>query len=157
MSYCGDHLEDYGIVYLQGPGKMSNMDVDCDGEQGGPEDDGRCDGSTTTIPETSVSYLIKEYDVGIADLNPHVHSFPVFGNSGTKPGWATFDPRTVGVEKASLMLVVCGDQMVTPPIIFPLTPFYGPHSKSAPESEEITARLTMSPLSVLWCMGRLQW
>lgn len=111
MSYCGDHLEDYGVVYLQGPGKFGNMDVDCDGAQGGPQDDGRCDGSSTTIPETSVRTIIEGYNVGISDLNPHEHSFVVFGNSG-EGDWPTFDPRTVGVEKASVMAVVCGDQMV---------------------------------------------
>ncbi|KAJ4157607.1 hypothetical protein NW754_009251 [Fusarium falciforme] len=111
-SYCGDHLEDYGIVYLQGEGgTFSNMDVDCDGAQGGPQDDGRCGESTTTIPTTSIKYIIEGYNVGISDLNPHEHSFVVFGNSGTKPGWKTFDPREVGVQKASLMAVVCGDKM----------------------------------------------
>ena len=120
MSYCGDYLEDYGIVYLQGPGRMANMDIDCDGEQGGPEDDGRCDDTGTTIPETSVRGVIEGYDVGISDLNPHVHSFAVFGNSGDQDEWATFDPRSVGIEKASLMAVVCGNQMVSPPQLIPL-------------------------------------
>jgi hypothetical protein len=112
MSYCGDHLDDYGIIYLQGPGKLANMDVDCDGAQGGPQDDGRCDGSSTTIPATAVKDIIAGYNVGIDDLNPHEHSFIVFGNSGTKPNWAVFDPRTQGVRKASLTAVICGDKMV---------------------------------------------
>ena len=89
------------------------MDVDCDGAQGGPQDDGRCGESTTTIPTTSIKYIIEGYNVGISDLNPHEHSFVVFGNSGTKPGWKTFDPREHGVQKASLMAVVCGDKMVS--------------------------------------------
>lgn len=112
MSYCGDHLEDFGVVYLQGPGKMANMDIDCDGEQGGPEDDGRCDDTGTTIPQTAIRGTLEEYDVGIPDLNTHEHSFVVFGNSGGKNDWATFDPQSVGVEKASLMAVVCDNQMV---------------------------------------------
>lgn len=112
MSYCGDHLEDFGIVYLQGPGKMANMDIDCDGEQGGPQDGGRCDDTGSTIPETSIRDTIQGYDVGISDLNSHEHSFAVFGNSGSKDDWVTFDPRSVGIEKASLMAVVCDDQMV---------------------------------------------
>ncbi|KAJ3463345.1 hypothetical protein MRS44_008131 [Fusarium solani] len=75
----------YGVVYLQGEGgTFSNMDVDCDGAQGGPQDDGRCGESTTTIPTTSIKYIIEGYNVGISDLNPHEHSFVVFGNSGTK-------------------------------------------------------------------------
>jgi len=103
------------------------MDVDCelialdvyaeqtifegDGAQGGPADDGRCGESTTTIPTTSVKRYIESYNVGISDLSPHVHSFVVFGNSGTKPNWPTFDPRTAGVAHVSLIAVVCGDQM----------------------------------------------
>jgi hypothetical protein len=46
FSYCGDHMADYNVVYLQGTsGKLANMDVDCDGAQGGPADDGRCGSS----------------------------------------------------------------------------------------------------------------
>ncbi len=112
MSYCGDHLEDLGVVYLQGPVKFSDMDVDCDGAQGGPQDDGRCDASTDTQDTTAIKWVIEGYDIGISDLNPHEHSFVVFGNSGTKPGWPKFSPRDVGVKPASLMAVVCGDQMV---------------------------------------------
>ncbi|KAH8881182.1 fungal chitosanase [Thozetella sp. PMI_491] len=111
-SYCGDHLSDYGIVYLQGPnGNLSDMDVDCDGVQGGPQDDGRCHESNTTLSTTAIRDIIRSYSVGIDDLNPHEHSFVVFGNSGTKAGWKTFDPRQYGIQKASLMAVVCGDQM----------------------------------------------
>lgn len=113
MSYCGDHLDDYGVVYLQGPGKFSNMDVDCDGVQGGPQDDGRCDASNTTLTETAVKYIIEGYNVGISDLNPHEHSFVVFGNSGSAFGSErTFDPQEYGVKKASIMAVICGDNMV---------------------------------------------
>ncbi|KAF7561374.1 hypothetical protein G7046_g2758 [Stylonectria norvegica] len=111
-SYCGDHLADYGVIYLQGEdGTFSNMDVDCDGAQGGPQDDGRCGESTTTIPTTAIKSIIEGYNVGLSDLNPHEHSFVVFGNSGTTPGWKTFDPRQYGVQKASIMAVICGDQM----------------------------------------------
>lgn len=113
MSYCGDHKNDLGVVYLQGPNKFSNLDVDCDGAQGGPQDDGRCDASTDTQDTTSIKWILDQYDVGISDLNPHEHSYVVFGNSGTKPGWKTFNPRDAGVEPASLMAVVCGDQMVS--------------------------------------------
>lgn len=118
MSYCGDNLDDLGVVYLQGPSKFSDMDVDCDGAQGGPQDDGRCDASTDTQATTAIKWVIEGYDIGISDLNPHEHSFVVFGNSGSKPGWKTFSPRDVGVEPASLMAVVCGDQMVfLPPFL----------------------------------------
>lgn len=114
MSYCGDHLQDYGVVYLQGPGKFSNMDPDCDGVQGGPQDDGRCAGGIDmTQSRTSINRIIKSYNVGITDLNANEHSYVVFGNAGEKSGWKTFDPVTVGVEEASLMAVVCGDKMVS--------------------------------------------
>ncbi|KAF7562147.1 hypothetical protein G7046_g1989 [Stylonectria norvegica] len=111
-SYCGDHLDDYGIIYLQGnDGKLSNMDPDCDGEQGGSHDDGRCGGSTTTQERTSVRSLIESYDVGIDDLNPHEHSYVVFGNEGDTAGWRTFEPMEYGIQSASIMAVVCGDKM----------------------------------------------
>ena len=101
------------MVYLQGEGgTFSDMDVDCDGAQGGPQDDGRCKESTTTQTTTSIRDIIQGYNVGISDLNPHEHSFVVFGNSGKKAGWNVYDPRTAGVQKASIMAVVCGDKMV---------------------------------------------
>ncbi|KAF4982334.1 hypothetical protein FZEAL_2033 [Fusarium zealandicum] len=106
-SYCGDHLADNGVIYLLGEGgTFSNMDVDYDGAQDGPRYDGRCDESTMTIPTTAIKSIIQGYNVGISDLNPHEHSFVVFGNSGTKAGWKTFDTRECGVQKASLMAVV---------------------------------------------------
>lgn len=34
LVYCGDHLPDSAIIYLQGVnGQLADMDVDCDGEQ----------------------------------------------------------------------------------------------------------------------------
>jgi len=49
FSYCGDHLADYGVIYLQGTnGALADMDIDCDGLQGGPGDDGRCGSSSDT-------------------------------------------------------------------------------------------------------------
>lgn len=113
MSYCGDHLESHGIIYLLGPhGKLSNLDIDCDGHPY-PALSDRCLSHTanrTFLPSTSIRYLIEDYDVGIPDLNSHIHSFVVFGNTGP-PGWNTFDPREYGVERASLMMVVCGGHM----------------------------------------------
>ncbi|KAF4123785.1 glycoside hydrolase family 75 protein, partial [Geosmithia morbida] len=111
MSYCGDHLVDSGVVYIQGPGRLSNMDVDCDGTNAGFHNDGRCNGAGTTVSTTAVRDIIESYDVGITDLSSYIHPFVVFGNTGDKPGWKTFDPREFGVEKTSVMAVVCGDQM----------------------------------------------
>ncbi|KAL1866294.1 hypothetical protein VTK73DRAFT_4824 [Phialemonium thermophilum] len=112
-SYCGDHLSDYNVIYLQGTnGKLVNMDIDCDGQQGGPADDGRCGESGDTQSITSFQYLIEGYHKGITDLNANVHPYVVFGNDGSKPGWKTFDPQAYGVEPLSVMAVVCGDQLI---------------------------------------------
>jgi len=109
------------------------MDIDCDGAQGGPADDGRCGNSEDTQSITSFQWLVEGYGVeGVRDLNPYVHSYVVFGNSGSKPGWKTFDPRAYGVEPLSVMAVVCGDRLVCFPLFFffsfllqsMITPFY---------------------------------
>ncbi|CAG9944414.1 unnamed protein product [Clonostachys rosea f. rosea IK726] len=112
MSYCGDHLDDYGVVYLQGPGKFSNMDVDCDGAPNMSNGDTRCEGGAgTTVYATAIQPIIAGYNIGINDINTFDHSFVVFGNTGKPEEWPTFDPRTYGVSKASVMAVVCGDKM----------------------------------------------
>ena len=88
FSYCGTSLPDKNIIYIQGRnGALANMDIDCDGAQGGPADDGRCGNSDDTQSITSFQWLVEGYGVpGVRDLNPYVHSYVVFGNSGSKPG-----------------------------------------------------------------------
>jgi len=88
------------------------MDIDCDGAQGGPADDGRCGASTDTQSVTSFQWIIERYNKGIRDLNANVHPYVVFGNDGTLPGWKTFDPKEYGIEPLSVMAVVCGDKLV---------------------------------------------
>ncbi|KAK4444123.1 fungal chitosanase of glycosyl hydrolase group 75-domain-containing protein [Podospora aff. communis PSN243] len=113
-SYCGDHLDD-GIIYIQGKnGALADMDIDCDGVQGGPADDGRCafnkspDMQDTTAFQNSIS----RYRTGISDLNTYVHPYVVFGNTGRKDGWRTFDPTEYGVQPLSVIAVICGDKLV---------------------------------------------
>jgi len=88
------------------------MDIDCDGAQGGPADDGRCGASTDTQSVTSFQWMLQRYGKGIRDLNANVHPYVVFGNTGSRPGWKTFNPQEYGVEPLSVMAVVCGDQLV---------------------------------------------
>ncbi|WYZ39770.1 hypothetical protein EsH8_IV_000111 [Colletotrichum jinshuiense] len=111
FDYCGDYLDKYNIIYLQGKdGQLVNMDVDCDGAQG--ESDGRCSSSTDTQPETTFRDELRDYRTSQRDLNASVHPFVVFGNEGTKKGWPTFDPQKHGVEPLSVMAVVCNNKLL---------------------------------------------
>jgi len=113
FSYCGDHLTDYNIIYLSGTGgALVNMDIDCDGTQGGPADDGRCGKSDDTQSITSFQSVVKSYNRGINDLDAKIHSYVVFGNTASKPGGKVFDPESVGIRPLSIMAVVCGNKMV---------------------------------------------
>ncbi|KAK0713733.1 chitosanase precursor [Lasiosphaeria miniovina] len=110
FSYCGDHLADFGIVYITGTGgALANMDIDCDGAQAG---DGRCGNSDDIQSQTAFKDVVASYGAGIDDLNANVHPFVVFGNDGSAPGWTNFDPQEYGIEPLSLMAVVCGDQLM---------------------------------------------
>ncbi|KAI4598241.1 hypothetical protein KJ359_003125 [Pestalotiopsis sp. 9143b] len=82
FSYCGDHLADHNVVYIQGTkGQLAAMDVDCDGApQRGDENDGRCPRSSRRSNPTAFRDLVQSYGKGIEDLDPYVHSFVVFGN-----------------------------------------------------------------------------
>lgn len=112
FSYCGDHLKDYGIMYLQGTnGNLVNMDIDCDGALG--TGDGSCDSSQDTQGDTAFKDTIKSYKAGIKDLNAYVHSYVVLGNEGSKSGYVTFEPESVGVDPLSVVAVVCGNKMVS--------------------------------------------
>ncbi|KAI2615141.1 glycoside hydrolase family 75 protein [Hypoxylon sp. NC1633] len=112
FAYCGDHIDDYGIIYTQGGhGKLPNMDIDCDGDIT-KNDDGRCGNAHSTQSTTAFKRFVEQYSNGVPDLNPFVHDYVVFGNSGDKPGWVTFSPRDYGMEPLSLMAVVCGDKLI---------------------------------------------
>jgi hypothetical protein len=109
FGYCKDATS--GVIYLHGDGKqLVNMDIDCDGQQGGAGEDGRCGSSGDTQSQTSFKDTIVDYKVGISDLNAKVHTFVVFGNDGTSP---SFDPQKYGIEPLSVMAVVCGNKLVS--------------------------------------------
>ncbi|KAF9877999.1 zn 2cys6 transcription factor [Colletotrichum karsti] len=108
FGYCGDYLDDYKIMYIQGKdGQLANMDIDCDGAQ--TSGDGRCQFSTDTQSQTTFMDTLGTYGKG--DLNSYIHPYVVFGNSGTKSGWPNFDPQEHGVEPLSIMAVVCNNSM----------------------------------------------
>ncbi|KAK3341976.1 fungal chitosanase of glycosyl hydrolase group 75-domain-containing protein [Lasiosphaeria hispida] len=114
FSYCGDHLSD-GVIYIQGRrGALADMDVDCDGVQGGPQDDGRCSfGRSPDYQDTTAFQdVVAGYNAGIQDLNTYVHPYVVFGNTGSKPDWRVFDPTQHGIRPLSVVAVVCGDMLV---------------------------------------------
>ena len=114
FSYCGDHLSDYNVMYIQGTGgALVDMDVDCDGQQGGLGDDGRCGSSQDTQSITAFQDTVAGYKKGINDLNAFVHPYVVFGNYGSRSGFVTFDPQQYGVEPLSVMAVVCNNQLVS--------------------------------------------
>lgn len=89
------------------------MDIDCDGTQGGRADDGRCGSSSDTQSQTSFKDTVAGYGKGVKDLDAKIHPYVVFGNTGTKSGYANFDPESHGIEPLSVMAVVCGDKLVS--------------------------------------------
>ncbi|KAI0845260.1 glycoside hydrolase family 75 protein [Daldinia vernicosa] len=112
FTYCGDHIQDYGIIYLQGSGgKLANMDIACDGLIG-KNDDGRCDNARSRKNETAMKRHVSRYSHGVPDLNPFIHNYVVFGNTGVKPGWVTFEPRAYDIRPLSIMAVVCNNKLI---------------------------------------------
>lgn len=110
-------MSDYNVIYIQGSkGEFADMDVDCDGEQNGRGDDGRCGSSDDTQSITSFQYIVESYGKGINDLNAYVHPYVVFGNEGSKSGWKTFDPEKYGIKPLSVMAVVCNGKLVSSPL-----------------------------------------
>jgi len=107
FGYCQDKKS--GALYLQGQhSQLANMDIDCDGKQGGPGEDGRCGSSSDTQSQTSFKDTVAEYGAGIDDLNAKVHSYVVFGNEGTNP---SFKPDKYNIKPLSVMAVVCGNKL----------------------------------------------
>ncbi|KAM7221568.1 glycoside hydrolase [Rhypophila decipiens] len=113
VSYCSNTPTSPSVIYLKASGKeFTNMDIDCDGVQNGPPvNDKRCFSSEDTQAITSFQDIVAGYNKGIDDLNAKIHSYVVFGNSGSKPGWKTFDPAAHGVKPLSVMAVVCGNKL----------------------------------------------
>lgn len=88
------------------------MDVDCDGLQGGVGDDGRCGSSTDTQNQTTFRDTLVSYGQSVTELNANVHPYAVFGNQGSRKGYANFDPTKYGVQPLSVMAVVCNNKLV---------------------------------------------
>ncbi|KAI1842026.1 hypothetical protein JX265_001334 [Neoarthrinium moseri] len=108
FSYCGDHLDDYKVIYIQGTnGALADMDVDCDGDDS-PSGDRRCESAEEREPETSFQDIIRGYKKEITELNSVRHSWVVLGNVGRKP---KFNPKQYGVLPLSIVAVVCNNQL----------------------------------------------
>lgn len=113
FSYCGDHITDYNVVYIQGKkGQLANMDIDCDGIQGSAADDGRCGSSSDTQSQTSFMDTVNEYDSKVKDLDANIHPYVVFGNTGKRKNYTNFDPTKYGIEPLSVMAVVCNKKLI---------------------------------------------
>ncbi|KAF2670029.1 Chitosanase-domain-containing protein [Microthyrium microscopicum] len=114
FAYCQDQKS--GVIYVHGNGtNFANMDVDCDGQQS-PRPDDRCGASKDTQSETSFRTLARKYSKtagnNITDLNANYIPFVVFGNTGSRSGYTTFDPKKHGIQPLSVMAVVCGDKLI---------------------------------------------
>lgn len=111
--YCGHNLNtSSSIIYLQGrSGDLANMDICCDGIQGSPADDGRCESSPTTQSITAFQWIIESYGTNQTDLDANVHPYIVFGNVGDSPDWPSFDPQAYGIEPLSVMAVICNNTL----------------------------------------------
>lgn len=92
------------------------MDIDCDGIQDGPANDGRCGTSDDTQSITSFQYIVEGYGTSQKDLDANAHPYVVFGNEGTKAGWKTFNPQNYGIEPLSVMAVVCNNKLASLPL-----------------------------------------
>lgn len=106
-------------MYIKGKNDLlAGMDIDCDGNQKGPANDGRCGPSQDTQSTTAFEDTIKGYKVGIDELNPYVHPYVVFGNDNEdhKSGFVSFNPEDYGIQPLSVMAVVCGNKLVRSPV-----------------------------------------
>ncbi|KAK3693420.1 hypothetical protein B0T22DRAFT_420728 [Podospora appendiculata] len=75
FSYCGDHMPDYGVLYIQGRGgSLADRDIDCDGIQGGPGDDGRCDAVASPDLQLATSFQDEVASYGKGINGGHGHS-----------------------------------------------------------------------------------
>lgn len=139
--YCGDHVNDFGIIYIakresngikekiseseieeDPPGSLTNMDVDCDGAYNATTDDGRCSSSTDTQSITSFQDIIVSYGFdSLSDIDANVHPYVVFGNvaggyatsdNNSRDSYAEYDPMSDGIVPLSLMAVVCNGRLV---------------------------------------------
>ncbi|ORY60979.1 family 75 glycoside hydrolase [Pseudomassariella vexata] len=114
-SYCGEYHDDWHIVYISGrEGLLANMDLTCAGVPGGVADTGACaDGfEPETDGPTAFRDLVREEHPNLADLNPYVHPYVVFGNKGSFSGQPAFEPQDYGIVPLSLIAIVCNSQLI---------------------------------------------
>lgn len=89
------------------------MDIDCDGIQKKPNS-GRCGTNPSDQSVTSFSATVKSYNIaGLTDLDPYIHPYVVFGNSGAKPRNVPFDPKDYGIQPLSVMAIVTKNKLVS--------------------------------------------
>jgi hypothetical protein len=89
------------------------MDIDCDGKEREPNDE-QCGHNLSDQDVTAMRDDLQAYEVpGLEDLDPYVHPYVVFGNSGSHQGNRPFDPRQHKVRPLSLILVVTRDVLVS--------------------------------------------
>lgn len=107
--YCDEFMENKGF-YIRGTGRnLAPMAVDCDGNQKGLTK--RCGSSKDIQSQTAFQSNVQQ-EFGIPDLRADIHPYVVLGNSGSKPGFTTFDPQTVGVRPLSVVAVVCNSKLI---------------------------------------------
>jgi chitosanase len=96
------------IMYIKGSGSnYADMDIDCDGAN---RKEGWCGDDTSGQDDTAFQDVLKGYGTGVDQLDAHIHTYVVLGNSDDSP---SFDPQSVGIEPLSVVAVVCGDKLVS--------------------------------------------
>lgn len=83
------------------------MDIDCDGAN---SHGGNCGYDESIQDQTSFKDIVSS-QYGIPDLDANIHPYVVFGNTD-------YDPQRDGMWPLSVMVVVCGDQLVCIPSSF---------------------------------------
>jgi hypothetical protein len=78
------------------------VDIDCDGTQHSPADDGRCKSSSDTQSITAFQDIVQGYKKGIKDLDANIHPYVVFGNTGSKKGFKNFNPKKYDIKPLSV-------------------------------------------------------
>lgn len=78
------------------------MDIDCDGAN---SHGGNCGYDESIQDQTSFKDLVSS-QYGIPDLDANIHPYVVFGNTD-------YDPQRDGMWPLSVMVVVCGNQLVS--------------------------------------------
>ncbi|GJN66072.1 hypothetical protein PLIIFM63780_003541 [Purpureocillium lilacinum] len=99
--YCGDLPN---AIFLKGKaGNYDNLDIDCDGANNSA---GECANDPSGQGQTAFKDDVKKY--GIPDLDANLHPYVVFGNEEHSP---SFDPEAHGMERLSVMAIVCNNQV----------------------------------------------